>query len=107
GFGAEISFQKVTTSGEIQGTDPAYSDAMGWKVDHGRFLQPSDIKDRTRVCVLGKTVAEDLFGTAIDPLDQLIHINGERYRVIGIMTEKRMFGDDWGQNIMVPVTTVQ
>jgi putative ABC transport system permease protein len=76
-------------------------------VDFGRFLQPSDLKERARVCVLGKTVADELFGENANPLDRLIRVRGERYRVIGVMTEKRMFGDDWGQNIMVPVTTLQ
>ena len=105
--GGQLSYGKIDTSGRLEGTDPDYAEVMGWQVQEGRFLQPADIEGRARVCVLGETVATELFGTVGRGLDQLIRLNGERYRVIGVMTEKRMFGDDWGRNVLVPYTTLQ
>ena len=107
GAGGRLVYEKVDTSCRLQGTDPVYAEAMGWQVAEGRFLQPADILDRTRVCVLGQTVAEELFGKKGEGLDRLVRINDERFRVVGIMTEKRMFGDDWGRNVLISYTTLQ
>jgi putative ABC transport system permease protein len=105
--GSSVARGKVETSAQLQGTDATYADIMGWEVATGRFLQPSDLAERARVCVLGDTIAEDLFGKRKTPLGELVRIGGERYRVVGRMVEKRMFGDDWGRNIVIPSTTLQ
>jgi putative ABC transport system permease protein len=107
GAGGRLMYKKVDTSCRLEGTDPVYAEAMGWQIAEGRFLQPADVTDRTRVCVLGQTVAEELFGKDGKRLDELIRINNERFRVVGIMTEKRMFGDDWGRKVLIPFTTLQ
>jgi len=105
--GGRLAHRNIETSGQFQGTDPLYAEAMGWEVAHGRFLRPSDLRERARVCVLGATGAEELFGPGQDPLDQLVRLNGERYRVAGVMAEKNLFGEDWGRNVILPYTTVQ
>ena len=56
--------------------------------------------------VLGKEVAEQLFGTA-SPLNQEIKIGDLRYTVVGIMEEKgRMYNTNYDEMILVPITTV-
>lgn len=105
--GGRITYQSVDTGCRIQGTSPDYAEAMGWKIEAGRFLQPIDIAERSRSCVLGRTVADELFGKNKSGIDHLVRIKDERFRVVGVMTEKRMFGDDWGNQVLVPFTTVQ
>ncbi len=107
GGGGRVAHGDVDTSARFVGTDPTYADAMGWKVAQGRFVQPGDLGGRSRVCVLGSTVSEELFDPGESPLGAMIRLNRERFRVVGVMQEKRIFGDDWGRNIIVPFTTYQ
>jgi putative ABC transport system permease protein len=96
GGGGRVSYGEVDTNASFQGTDPTYAEAMSWKVDQGRFLQQGDLRDRTRVCVLGHTVAKELFKPGVSPLGAMIRLNQKRFRVVGVMQDKRVFGDDWG-----------
>jgi len=104
--GADLAYDKASISGELRGTDITYGRAMGWDLARGRFLVPRDLSDRKRVCVIGDTIRRDLFGE-LDPIGRYLQLNGERYRVVGVMVEKRMFGEDWGTQVVVPYTTVQ
>src|SRR5690606_33056818 len=59
---------------------------------------------KTKVCVVGQTVAEHLFGT-VDPVGQTIRIGSYPFRVIGVLEPKgnSPFGDDQDDRIMMPV----
>lgn len=58
-------------------------------VEIGSFLPPVEQMSEKHVCVLGRTVKEDLFGGA-NPLGKMVSIGGTKYRVIGIMKSKGM-----------------
>ena len=64
------------------------------------------MKTWRRVCVIGDKIAEDLFGS-LNPVGREVKLNGERYTVIGAMKPRSFFGRDWGNQIVVPVTTLQ
>ncbi len=74
----------------------------------GRFLTAQDVDRRSRVAVLGSSVAEQLFGKEGYPLDQTIRINRIPFRVVGVLAEKGagMMGSQDGY-IYVPITTAQ
>ena len=106
GWNAQARYQKASATGEVQGTLPGYHQAMDWELARGRFLSNWDVKTWRRVCVVGDKIAEDLFG-ALDPVGREVKLNGERYTVIGVMKPRSFFGRDWGNQIVVPVTTLQ
>ena len=102
-----LSHGEVDTHGSFQATDANYARTMSWEVDEGRFLSDRDIAERAQVCVIGQTVAEELFGPSVSPIGSFVQLDQIRFRVIGVMVEKRVFGDDWGRNTLIPYTTFQ
>ena len=98
--------KKATTTGRVMGTLPGYDHAMDWELDRGRFISDWDVKAWSRVCVIGTTVAEELFGSK-EPIGQEIKLKNDRYTVVGVMASRRIFNDDWGNHIVVPVTALQ
>ena len=106
GTGGNLRYGKVSTSAQVIGTTLGFTRAMDWQVGRGRFLNRTDLEDWRNVVVLGFSLAQDLFGTE-DPLGQEIKINGERFDVIGVMEEKRVFDEDMGDQAVIPITTLQ
>ena len=101
---AQLKYRKANAQGDFWGVNPGFSDAWGWPVETGRFISPSDLEKWRKIVVIGHTIKEDLFGdrTAVG---REIKINGSRYEVVGVMSEKRMFNEDWGQRVFIPFTT--
>jgi len=88
-------------------TSPDYLLSENWRVAKGRFLNAMDMINNTKVAVLGSRVAEELFGTGVDPVDREVKIGRARYTVVGVMEEKKLFDHDYGYQTMIPVTTAQ
>lgn len=64
-----------------------YTTCASQSVAAGRGLTKADLKNRSRVCVIGETVRKNFFG-AMSPLDKEIKINGQSYRVVGVYKGK-------------------
>lgn len=102
---AQLKYQKANTSGQFWGINADFSEAFGWPVEQGRFIGYSDLKKWRKTAVIGAKIKEDLFGSK-SAVGKEIKLNGQRFEVIGVMEEKKMFGDDWGNRILLPYTTV-
>jgi putative ABC transport system permease protein len=102
---AQLKYQKASTSGQFWGINAEFSEAFGWSVEQGRFIAYNDLKKWRKTAVIGIKVKEDLFGSK-SAVGKEIKINGQRFEVIGVMEEKRMFDDDWGYRVLLPYTTV-
>jgi putative ABC transport system permease protein len=79
-----------------------------WPLAAGRPFTQQDVKRGSKVCLLGQTVVENLFGS-MDPVGQSIRINKVPFIVTGVLTEKGQsdHGHDEDDTIFVPVTTAQ
>lgn len=86
---AEYKDQNWST--RITGTTPDYARVNNEKIIEGRFFTAEEMERRARVCVLGATVHEKLFGTA-SPLGESILIRSKRFTVIGLLGAK---GESW------------
>jgi putative ABC transport system permease protein len=80
-----------------------------WQVELGRFVNEQDGETLAKVCALGATVAEDLFGSIpIQVLGRTVKINRQNYQVVGIMASKGQTGfmneDD---QVFIPLSTAQ
>jgi putative ABC transport system permease protein len=102
--GAQLKYRKANTQGDFWGVNPDFSEAWGWPVEQGRFISLSDLKKWRKIAVIGHKIKEDLFGDKA-AVGKEIKINGRRYEVVGVMSEKRMFYEDWGQRVFIPFTT--
>ena len=72
-------------------------------VQVGRFLPEGDPEHQPRLCVIGTKIQRELFGDA-NPLGEVMHLGGERYRVIGVLAPRGMsLGLDLDEVVVVPV----
>lgn len=105
---AQLVYGNANWSTSIQGTSPSMLAIRSWEIERGRNLSLSDLRSAAKVCILGQTVAKELFG-GIDPVDQVLRINKVPVRVIGLLAAKgsSAWGSDQDDTVIVPVTTAQ
>jgi putative ABC transport system permease protein len=87
----------------IVGTTLAYYQIRRFTIARGQNWTENDELLKTKVCVLGQTVATNLFGTQ-DPIGHTVRIGRSPYRVIGLLTPRgsSSFGDDQDDRLMMP-----
>jgi putative ABC transport system permease protein len=95
--------QKVTS---LMGGDANFLPVFGMKVALGRNLTAEDDVSQRKVCVIGPDLAGDLFPHGGNPLGQVLTIENQGYRVVGV-TEKLnrfgvSFGWEWNDFVLVP-----
>ncbi len=106
---AQIIFSGNNWNTSIIGTSPAYFSIRGWNVDSGELFTDADIRSANRVALIGKTVAENLFGDDIDPIGKTIRIKKSPFMILGVLESKGQSfdGRDQDDTIIVPITTAQ
>ncbi|OFW06795.1 MAG: multidrug ABC transporter substrate-binding protein [Acidobacteria bacterium RIFCSPLOWO2_02_FULL_67_36] len=94
---------------QIQGTDVELPLIRNWPTKYGGFFTPQDVAAAGKVCVLGQTVAETLYGPDVDPTGQIIRVKNQPFKVIGVMASKGTsgMGGDQDDTVFAPYTTVQ
>lgn len=90
----------------VYGCTRDYATLSSLSVAEGRFWTNKEYNVRARVCIIGKTVANGLFGEE-SPIGQKIRINGNPFTVIGELEEKGYSFMDQDDRILIPFTTVQ
>ncbi|MFM8981036.1 MAG: ABC transporter permease [Planctomycetia bacterium] len=71
----------------LLGTGPDYASVANLRVELGRFLAPADATERRGVVVLGAVAAQRLFLNA-DPIDRLVRVGSDAYRVVGVLAQR-------------------
>jgi len=69
------------------GTSENYNEINNLEVENGRYLSYIDVERRQKNCVIGSYVADSIF-PGMDPVGQMIKINGYSYTVVGVVAEK-------------------
>ena len=105
---AQVVYRHQNWSTGVVGTTPGMLEVRDWPLALGRPFTQQDVKSATKVCLLGQTVADNLFG-GMDPLGQIIRIKKIPFTVIGVLATKGQSpqGQDQDDTIYVPVTTAQ
>ena len=95
--------------GSITGVSPDYLMINNYKLERGLMFGPQEVKESAKVCVIGQTVAKDLFGEGNNPVGQTIRFGSIPMKVIGVLAAKGQgnFGDDADDIALAPYTTVQ
>ncbi len=106
--GGQCIYRENDWATSVQGVNVQYQEVRSWDVASGSFFTDSDLRSAARVCVLGQTVAENLF-QGEDPLNKTIRIKNMPFRVVGVMTKKgsAAWGQDQDDTIIAPWTTVR
>jgi len=105
---AQVVYGARNWSTQITGTTPSYFTVRNWEMEEGAPFSESDIRSATRVALIGKTVADNLFGDE-SPVGKTIRIKNSPYIVLGVLSEKgqSLNGQDQDDAILVPITTAQ
>src|ERR1044072_9280163 len=99
--------EKQTDTPILFGVTPYYEFVQTQYVARGRFIKDLDIDNRDNVCILGVDVVHALFPYE-DPVDKDIRINGNPYRIIGVMEPLgSFFGQSRDNSIFIPITTFE
>lgn len=93
----------------IQGVGPDFLIIRKMEVKDGVMFTDRDIRSASKVCLLGKTVVDNLFPGGESPLGKTIRFNQIPFKVIGTLTEKgtNTFGQDQDDVVLAPYTTIQ
>lgn len=91
---------------QVYGVTAEYKDVASLDVSEGRYWTQQEFDGRERVAVVGKTIADNLFGGE-SPIGQKIRINNDPFTVIGVLEEKGYSFQDQDDRILCPFTTVQ
>ena len=92
----------------VVGTTPSYLDARAWTLTSGYAFGESDVRSASRVALIGKTAAENLFDRE-DPIGKTIRIRQTPFTIIGTLAAKgqNLDGRDQDDTVIIPLTTAQ
>jgi putative ABC transport system permease protein len=101
----QVVFGDKNVSTVLIGTNLAYFPIRRYEVAKGDLWQESDELIKSKVCVIGDTVATKLFGTGVDPVGETIRIGTFPYRVVGLLKARgaATIGQDQDDRILMPV----
>jgi macrolide transport system ATP-binding/permease protein len=89
------------------GTTENYAAARNWPAARGAFFSEADFQRYAPAAVLGRTVADNLFPSEVDPIGQYVLINNISFQVVGVLAAKgaNVSGGDLDDNVFMPLTT--
>lgn len=104
----QLVYGSQNWSTQVVGTTPPYLEARAWNIVNGAAFGDSDVRAATRVALIGKTVAENLF-VDDDPIGKTIRIQQNPFVVIGVLGSKgqNLDGRDQDDTVIIPLTTAQ
>jgi putative ABC transport system permease protein len=105
---AQIVYGNQNWSTGVTGTTPGILNVRDWTLSAGRPFTEQDVRNATKVCILGQTVADNLFGN-MDPVGQIVRIKKVPFTVIAVLEKKGQSptGQDQDDTIMIPISTAQ
>lgn len=105
---AQVVFGNNNWSTSVTGGTGDILPVRVWEVAEGVCFSDSEVRSGAKVCIIGPTVAKELFGY-MNPVDSTIRIRNIPFRVCGVMKAKgtNSFGQDQDDFILVPITTAQ
>ncbi len=91
----------------VYGVEPEYLYVKNYEIDLGRKFNRDEVKNGSKVAILGSTVVTELFGD-VNPIDKTIRIGNVPFKVIGILKEKGSMGPmDQDDLLFIPILTAQ
>lgn len=105
----QVIYGSKNTTSSMYGESPEYMDIKLWQIEDGECFTDEDVKKSAKVCIVGKTVVEELFGDKnFDCVGKTIRFKSIPFRIVGILKAKGY--NSWGMdqdNVMIaPYTTV-
>ena len=105
---AQLTYGNQNWSTTVGGTTAEYIFIRNYEVESGRNFIEEDVKNNTKVAIIGSTIATELFGD-MNPLNKTLRIGNVPFKVIGLLKTKGQSGMGMDQDdlVFIPVTTAQ
>ena len=104
----QVIFGNNNTSTSIYGEGLEYMDIKQWEITEGTCFTEQDIQTSAKVCLVGKTVVDELFPDGQDPVGKTVRFKTTPVRIVGVLKSKgyNSFGMDQDNLMIMPYTTV-
>ena len=91
---------------QIQGESPDYPTIRSWPIASGSMFTEQDVRSVAKVCIIGKTVVDQLFVND-DPVGQTLRIRNIPFKIVGVLATKgfNLFGQDQDDVVIIPYTS--
>jgi putative ABC transport system permease protein len=102
----QIQANGLNWNTQVQGESPDYLSVRAWELASGAMFSDADVRSASKVCVIGKTVADELFSGS-DPVGQTVRIRDIPFKILGVLKAKgvNFFGQDQDDTVVVPYTS--
>lgn len=107
--GAQVKYANRNWNTRITGTTPNYGEVRNVQVVAGRYFTAQEEAARARVCLIGSTVRDNLFGSDEDPIGKTLRIGRMNFQIIGVLETKGQTGG-WmnpDDQVLIPLATAQ
>src|SRR3954463_13801228 len=103
---SQVLANGLNWNSQIRGEDVNYLDIRMWGIEEGEMFSESDVRTAAKVCVIGRTVANQLFADG-DPVGQNIRIRNIPFKVLGVLKAKgfNFFGQDQDDVVLIPYSS--
>jgi putative ABC transport system permease protein len=103
---AQVLAGGMNWNSQISGVDVSVLDIRSWTIADGAMFADSDVRAGAKVCVIGKTVADQLFSGA-DPVGATLRIRNVPFKIVGVLGGKgfNYFGQDQDDVVFIPYTS--
>ncbi len=103
----QLTYGNQNWSTTVYGVEPEYLYVKNYEIDLGRKFSRDEVKNGSKVAILGSTVVTELFGD-VNPIDKTIRIGGTPFKIIGVLKEKGSMGPmDQDDLLFIPILTAQ
>lgn len=104
----QVTGKGTNTNTTIMGASPSYPSVRNVSIAEGVFISDQNLKNLSKVAVLGPTARDDLFGEDASAVGQTIRINGMQFKVVGVTVAKGGSGfQNQDDMIFIPLTSAQ
>jgi putative ABC transport system permease protein len=103
---AQIAAGNQNINSQVLGVGEDYIDIRAWPLANGANFTENDVRNATKVALIGKTTARTIFGDG-DPVGQVIRIKSAPFTIVGELSSKgmSMMGSDQDDVVLVPYTS--
>lgn len=104
-----ITYKDKKTSCSLRGVYPEYAGIETQDMRIGRYINDIDIKERRKVCVIGRKLYESLFDKDADPRGKYVRVDSVYYEVVGVnyALSNMSVGGPSEESVTLPFTTMQ
>lgn len=105
----QFIYQNQNYPSSINGVSPEYLTIRQLKIQSGSMFTQEDVETNNKVCIIGKTIVDNLFTKGEDPIGKVIRFNTIPFEVVGVLESKgyNTMGMDQDDIVLAPYTAVQ